>query len=63
MDLSDSWAVSQPTATRMSAAEAVFADIRDAIVSGRIAVGERLPATASVDPSSARPYARAPPSA
>ncbi|MGB6049515.1 MAG: FadR/GntR family transcriptional regulator [Rhodococcus sp. (in: high G+C Gram-positive bacteria)] len=48
MDLSDSWAVSQPTATRMSAAEAVFADIRDAIVSGRIAVGERLPAEAAL---------------
>lgn len=48
MSLSDSWAVRQPTATRMSASEAVFADIRDAIVSGQIAVGDKLPAEAAL---------------
>lgn len=48
MNLSDSWAITQPTATRMSAAEAVFADIRDAIVSGRIAVGDKLPAESAL---------------
>ncbi|MFC8179744.1 GntR family transcriptional regulator [Rhodococcus sp. 14-2470-1b] len=48
MNLSDSWAVSQPTATRLSAAEAVFADIRDAIVAGQIAIGERLPAESAL---------------
>lgn len=48
MSLSDSWAVRQPTATRMSAAEAVFADIRDAIVSGQVAVGDRLPAESAL---------------
>ncbi|MET0318823.1 MAG: GntR family transcriptional regulator, partial [Rhodococcus fascians] len=48
MNLSDSWAVSQPTATRLSAAEAVFADIRDAIVAGHIAIGERLPAESAL---------------
>ena len=48
MSLSDSWAVSQPTATRMSAAEAVFADLRDAIVSGQVAVGDKLPAEAAL---------------
>jgi DNA-binding FadR family transcriptional regulator len=48
MSLSDSWAVSQPTATRMSAAEAVFADIRDAIVSGQVAVGDKLPAESAL---------------
>lgn len=48
MSLSDSWAVRQPTATRMSAAEAVFEDIRDAIVSGQVAVGDRLPAESAL---------------
>ena len=48
MSLSDSWAVSPPTATRVSAAEAVFADLRDAIVSGRVAVGEKLPAESAL---------------
>ena len=48
MSLSDSWAVRQPTATRLSAAEAVFADIRDAIVSGQVAVGDKLPAESAL---------------
>ena len=48
MSLSDSWAVSAPITTRVRAAEAVFADLRDAIVSGRIAVGEKLPAEAAL---------------
>ncbi|WP_072804011.1 FadR/GntR family transcriptional regulator [Rhodococcoides yunnanense] len=48
MNLSDSWAVSQPTAMRMSAAEAVFADLRDAIVSGQLAIGSKLPAEAAL---------------
>lgn len=48
MSLSDSWAVRQPTVTRLSAAEAVFEDIRDAIVSGQIAVGDKLPAESAL---------------
>ncbi|SNS63668.1 FadR/GntR family transcriptional regulator [Rhodococcoides kyotonense] len=48
MSLSDSWAVSQPTATRMSAAEAVFADLRDAIVSGQLEIGSKLPAESAL---------------
>lgn len=48
MSLSDSWAVSQPTATRMSAAEAVFADLRDAIVSGQLEIGDKLPAESAL---------------
>lgn len=48
MNLSDSWAVSQPTTTRLSAAEAVFADIRDAIVSGQVSIGDKLPAESAL---------------
>lgn len=48
MNLSDSWAVSAPTATRMSAAEAVFADLRDAIVSGQVSIGDKLPAESAL---------------
>lgn len=48
MNLPGDWAVSQPTVTRMSAAEAVFADLRDAIVSGQVSVGDRLPAEAAL---------------
>lgn len=48
MDLSDSWAVRQPTATRVSAAEAVFEDLRAAIASGELPVGSKLPSEAAL---------------
>lgn len=48
MNLSDSWATRRPVASRVSAAEAVLADLRAAITSGELAVGERLPSEASL---------------
>ncbi|WP_072687179.1 FadR/GntR family transcriptional regulator [Rhodococcus marinonascens] len=48
MDLSDSWVVRRPVTARVSAAEAVLTDLRDAITSGALSVGERLPAEASL---------------
>ena len=48
MNLSDSWAVSAPTSARMSAAEAVFADLRAAISSGKLPVGQKLPSEAAL---------------
>ena len=48
MNLSDSWAVSAPTNARMSAAEAVFADLRAAISSGKLPVGQKLPSEAAL---------------
>lgn len=48
MNLSDSWAVSAPTNARMSAAEAVFADLRAAIASGELPVGQKLPSEAAL---------------
>lgn len=48
MNLSDSWATKAPTATRVSAAEAVFADLRAAIASGDLAVGDKLPSEAAL---------------
>lgn len=48
MNLSDSWATRRPVAARVSAAEAVLADLRAAITSGELAVGERLPSEASL---------------
>lgn len=48
MNLSDSWADRQPTATRVGAAEAVLADLRAAIESGELPVGTKLPAEATL---------------
>ncbi|AOW93588.1 GntR family transcriptional regulator [Rhodococcus sp. WMMA185] len=48
MNLSDSWVDRQPSSARVSAAEAVIADLRDVITSGELAVGDRLPAEASL---------------
>ncbi|KAF0958327.1 Transcriptional regulator NanR [Rhodococcus sp. T7] len=48
MNLSDSWAARRPVTARVSAAEAVLADLRDAITSGELSVGERLPSEASL---------------
>lgn len=48
MNLSDSWATRRPVAARVSAAEAVLADLRAAIASGDLAVGGRLPSEASL---------------
>ncbi|MCQ9164490.1 MULTISPECIES: FadR/GntR family transcriptional regulator [unclassified Arthrobacter] len=42
MNLSDSWTAGQPQIVRVSAAEAVFTAIRDAIESGQLAVGSKL---------------------
>src|SRR6478672_4933132 len=48
MNLSDSWAARRPVTARVSAAEAVLADLREAITSGELSVGERLPSEASL---------------
>lgn len=48
MSLSDSWVARQPAIARVSAAEAVLADLRGAITSGDIAVGTRLPSESSL---------------
>ena len=46
--MTDSWADRAPVASRISAAEAVFADLRQAIESGALLVGERLPSEAAL---------------
>ncbi|NKX54901.1 FadR/GntR family transcriptional regulator [Arthrobacter mobilis] len=47
MNLSDSWTAGQPIA-RVSAAEAVFSSLRQAIEDGRLAVGTRLSSEAAL---------------
>ncbi|GAA0306160.1 FadR/GntR family transcriptional regulator [Kineococcus aurantiacus] len=42
------WAERTPTVTRVGAAEAVFADLRDAILGGELPVGTRLPSEAAL---------------
>ncbi|GAB23778.1 putative GntR family transcriptional regulator [Gordonia polyisoprenivorans NBRC 16320 = JCM 10675] len=46
--MTSSWADRRPVATRVSAAEAVFTDLRQAIESGDLPVGERLPSEAAL---------------
>jgi DNA-binding FadR family transcriptional regulator len=48
MSSSDSWTGSHPQFTRVSAAEAVLADLRGAIERGELAVGARLPAESAL---------------
>lgn len=48
MDPSDSWTSGRPEFARVSAAEAVLADLRGAIEKGELAVGTRLPAEATM---------------
>lgn len=48
MSPSDSWTTSQPQFTRVSAAEAVLADLRGAIERGELTVGQRLPSEAAL---------------
>ncbi len=48
MDPSDSWTSSAPVAARVSAAEAVLADLRRAITSGDLPVGARLPSESAL---------------
>lgn len=48
MNLSDNWAVRRPAVSRVSAAEAVLTDLRDAITSGDLAIGQRLPSESSL---------------
>lgn len=48
MGPSDSWTTSQPQFTRVSAAEAVLADLRGAIERGELTVGQRLPSEAAL---------------
>jgi DNA-binding FadR family transcriptional regulator len=48
MSSSDSWTTSPPQFVRVSAAEAVLADLRGAIERGEIPVGERLPSEAAL---------------
>lgn len=48
MGPSDSWTTSQPQFTRVSAAEAVLADLRGAIERGELKVGQRLPSEAAL---------------
>ncbi|WP_380171924.1 FadR/GntR family transcriptional regulator [Kineococcus sp. DHX-1] len=43
-----SWADRAPAVTRVGAAEAVFADLRDAILGGELPVGTRLPSEAAL---------------
>jgi len=45
---SDSWTTSPPQFARVSAAEAVLADLRGAIERGELAVGQRLPSEAAL---------------
>lgn len=48
MDPSDSWTSGRPEFARVSAAEAVLADLRRGIEKGELAVGTRLPAEAAL---------------
>src|SRR6478752_914957 len=48
MSWSDSWTTGQPEFTRLSASEAVLADLRAAIEKGELEVGARLPSEAAV---------------
>jgi len=48
MSSSDSWTGSHPQFSRVSAAEAVLADLRGAIERGELAVGTRLPAESAL---------------
>jgi DNA-binding FadR family transcriptional regulator len=48
MNPSDSWTTSAPQFTRVSAAEAVLADLRGSIERGDLAVGQRLPSEAAL---------------
>ena len=48
MSSSDSWTTSPPKFARVSAAEAVLADLRGAIERGELPVGERLPSEAAL---------------
>ena len=48
MGPSDSWTASQPQFARVSAAEAVLADLRGAIERGELPVGQRLPSEAAL---------------
>ena len=48
MSLSDSWTDRQPRISRMSAAEAVLADLRSSIEEGELSVGTKLPAEAAL---------------
>lgn len=48
MSSSDSWTTSAPKYARVSAAEAVLADLRGAIERGELPVGDRLPSEAAL---------------
>jgi DNA-binding FadR family transcriptional regulator len=48
MSPSDSWTTSQPQFARVSAAEAVLADLRGAIERGELPVGQRIPSEAAL---------------
>ena len=48
MSWSDSWTAGQPEFARLSASEAVLADLRAAIEKGELAVGDRLPSEAAM---------------
>src|SRR6478735_8408104 len=48
MGSSDSWTASQPQFARVSAAEAVLADLRASIERGELPVGQRLPSEAAL---------------
>jgi DNA-binding FadR family transcriptional regulator len=48
MSWSDSWTAGQPEFTRLSASEAVLADLRTAIEKGELAVGAKLPSEAAM---------------
>ena len=48
MTWSDSWTAGQPEFTRLSASEAVLADLRAAIEKGELAVGAKLPSEAAM---------------
>jgi DNA-binding FadR family transcriptional regulator len=48
MGLVSTWAERPPALARVGAAEAVFADLRDAILSGELPVGTRLPSESAL---------------
>ena len=48
MSLSDSWTAGQSEFTRLSASEAVLADLRSAIEKGDLEVGAKLPSEAAM---------------
>lgn len=48
MNLSDSWTAGQPKLARLSASEAVLADLRTAIQRGDLGIGTRLPSEAAM---------------